>query len=807
MPPSPIAGLAEPPAAPAAADGDGALAVGRRVRAALAGQEPPLLALQTTASFLRGTVGARDWALALAGLLGEEPPTRLDRRGANHPGGAAAVVRAQALLDRRLAAPRCAASPRPARGGRSGPWALLADLGDLAGLPACIEHWGRERVAVGATVPLATAPGCARLALCLAPQAEGYRALCRWLSWRHEDEAGWDAWQRGDSVTCPDLDGVVALVDDAAWAERLAWHGATVHWWLGSPTAAGPAEFPPVVAPLLTGLDGSEAAGDRVLGLIQERSQVRMHVEAARVRHAGYALADLPEVLAAFADHEEAIARGRALLARCTHVPGAPGPDGRPRWQLPTPSVADVNAELRRLCVEGLSRRYWQPYPRAVLARLDHELRIISGKGFAAYILAVWELARGRITCGRGSAASSLICYLLGLTNVDPVRYHLLFDRFFSEERFDPPDIDIDFPWDERDRVLEATFARHGEERVAMVSTHLGMRPRSALREAGRVLGRGDRDISALQRRIAAAEEFGQGGGAGPGWDEVLTAADAVTGSLRGFGLHCGGIVITSDPVRELVPVHRAAKQVEGREAGSAFLRGAGLPAIAWEKDGAEMLGLVKIDWLGNRSLAVIRDVLDDLPRDGFAIDQLRWNPADDLPTNRMIAQGRTMGCFYIESPAQRQLNCKAGVVDFDRLVVQSSIIRPAGSGWIDIYLQRLHEFRRTGVHDDAWYPHPALKALLSESFGVLSYQEDVMLVAKELAGFDARRQNQLRKALGRDDMIERLAGLVDDFIAGCRARGVAEDVMKLVWRMIGSFSGYSFTKAHSASYGVFLVT
>ena len=253
--------------------------------------------------------------------------------------------------------------------------------------------------------------------------------------------------------------------------------------------------------------------------------------------------------------------------------------------------------------------------------------------------------------------------------------------------------------------------------------------------------------------------------------------------------------MITPEPIRDLVPIHPAAKCLD--EDGEEPFP---VPAIAWEKDGAEAMGLVKIDILGNRSLAVIRDSVADLAALGQPVDEAAWAPEDDPATRDLVARGDTLGCFYIESPAMRQLQAQAGSGDLDRLVVHSSIIRPAANHWIHEYLHRLHHHRRTGRHEDHWYPHPALKGLCSESFGILSYQEDVMLVSQAVAGFTEVQANRLRKALGHWGA----GGVVQfhgDFLAGAKAQGVRADVAATVWANIASFSGYSFAKAHSASY------
>lgn len=769
--------------------------VGNEVRTALGGAPPPLLALQTTYSFLRGTVSPEDWAAALAGLHGAGEVEPADHRGANHPPTNLALT----IALQAGAFTRATQVPPPAPVYRRSdsdqeqkkPWAALADLGDLPGLPECIDQFGR-RIAVGATVPLQRGPGePVSLALFLAPNHSSYKSLCTLLSWRLEHQVPWEAWLAGLTHDAPAMDHLVVLVADSSWGDLFAWHGAEVYRWLTGPDEGHVSGYPPVFAPLLTDLRPGRNRRHEVRACIQERSHVRLHVEAARVPHQHTYLTDLPHLLERMAGHEEAIERGRGLLARCTFAPGEPQANGHPKWLLPPALHPDPDGELRQRCLEGVRQRYGGCDPPAVRARLAYELDIFTKKGFAPYILAVWLLTRDRQTCGRGSAASSLVCYALGITNVDPLKYHLVFERFMSEERFDPPDIDVDFAHDERDAVLEATIRLFGSDHVALVATHQTLHHQGALREAARAFDIDRETTTVAQRSLSLKRTFGVGEGPGEQWPHLLAVAEDLVRSPTNYGVHCGGIVITEEPIREVVPIHPAAKQ----------LHHAAAPAIAWEKDGAERLGLVKIDFLGNRSLGVVRDTLNDLREDGITIDPWKWKPEEDLLAKQLIARGLTIGCFYIESPAMRLLNAKAGETDFDRLTLHSSIIRPAANNWINTYLERFTEFRKTGKHQDEWYPHPALRALLSDSFGVLSYQEDLMLISRDLAGFTIKQQNQLRKALGRSDTPQRLAAQQGSFFAGCEARGVTPTVSRLVWDMIVSFAGYSFTKAHSASY------
>ena len=264
-----------------------------------------------------------------------------------------------------------------------------------------------------------------------------------------------------------------------------------------------------------------------------------------------------------------------------------------------------------------------------------------------------------------------------------------------------------------------------------------------------------------------------------PPWPEILGFARRLVGTPRHLSVHPGGVVITPRPIDEYVPLERAPK---------------GVPIIQWEKDGAEDAGLVKIDLLGNRSLGVIRDALAELRENGCGVDESGWEPEDDFATRETVAQGRTMGCFYIESPAMRLLQQKSRVGDFEHLVIHSSIIRPAANDYIREYVRRLH--------GGAWTPiHPLLSEVLAETYGIMVYQEDVSRAAVALAGFSHAEADGLRKVLSKKDRARQLPDYARRFEAGARGRGVAPEQVAAVWDMMMSFDGYSFCKPHSASY------
>lgn len=444
---------------------------------------------------------------------------------------------------------------------------------------------------------------------------------------------------------------------------------------------------------------------------------------------------------------------------------------------------AELRAELEARVREGLRRH---PARGDAEARLAQELPLIQDKGFASYFLLVQDLVEADgLTqagiCGRGSGAASLVSYALGLSNVDPVDTNLLFERFLTQERVDPPDMDIDFAWDERDAVIQRAFERYGRDRVAMVSNHVFFKTRSALRAVAMAHGRPPEELKAFSER-----SLGWHGGIGElpeghPWRPILRQAEAIRGHFQQFSVHPGGLVITPGPLWE----HVASQPAPAKE---------GVSITAWDKDGVENYGLVKIDLLGNRSLAVIRDALQALGIPPSV--SLGAAARDDGATQALLARGDSIGVFYVESPAMRQLQQRVRKGDFETLVIHSSLIRPAAYRWVERYVKRARG-------EEAFVAsHPVFESLLSDSHGVLVYQEDVIKVCVALAGWTHHRGDQLRKALGKPDThAEKLPLFEAEFRAGCAANGIPAAVAEEAWDMIRTFTGYSFCKPHSASY------
>ncbi len=435
---------------------------------------------------------------------------------------------------------------------------------------------------------------------------------------------------------------------------------------------------------------------------------------------------------------------------------------------------------LDALVRQGALRRYGY-CEGAVAERIAYEMALITAKGFCDYFLIVRDIVRrASRVCGRGSAAASIVSYCLGITEVDPLRHNLYFDRFLNPGRKDPPDIDIDFAWDERDEILDAVVRAYGPERVARVANHNCFRSKSALRETARAFGMPDGEISAFERslRVDKGKALQNTDEA---WRRILTLSRDLVDLPRHLGAHSGGIVIVPDEIAVYAPIEET---------------GTGIRVLAWDKEGAEQAGLVKIDLLGNRSLAVVRDAIQSLREQGILLDRDSWHPIDDKSTVELLARGDTMGVFYVESPAMRLLQKKTHRGDFEHLVIHSSIIRPAANTYINEYIDRLN--------GKPWKPlHPLLAGLFDESYGILCYQEDVSRAAIALAGFSSTEADGIRKILAKKDADTRLKEYWPAFEFGARAKGVDPETITAVWEMIRSFSGYSFVKAHSASYAM----
>jgi DNA-directed DNA polymerase III PolC len=515
--------------------------------------------------------------------------------------------------------------------------------------------------------------------------------------------------------------------------------------------------------------------------------------------------ADLPEVPGPFARRSSslpgALARTLDIAERCAFEPALGG------ILFPTIEVENgepAPAHLRALAFAGARERF-RPLKPEVLRRLDYELQTIERLGFAPYFLLVKKIAdfarESRIPCvGRGSAADSLVAYCLRLTDADPLRYRLTFERFLNPARSDRPDIDLDFCWRRRDEVLEHVYSLFGAERTAMIATVNRCGMRAAFREAALVLGVPPAEANRWSRRLPwaphdvarspanpvedALRRTPEASGFAfddPRWTRVLSAAAHLLGAPRHHGLHPGGVVVAPGPITDFVACRRATK---------------GVVVTQLDKDAVEAIGLVKMDLLGNRALTTVDDCLKELRARGIEVD-LERIPEDDPATAKTLVEGRTLGCFQVESPGMRNLLKQTGARTMDDVIQAVALIRPgpAGSGMKDAYVRR---FRKL---EEARAPHPRLEDLLWETHGVMLYQEDVMQVAARMAGMDLAEADLLRRALQkrRRGDLERIAGR---FLAGCLEQGVARADATRVWDLVANFAAFAFCKAHAVTYG-----
>jgi len=677
----------------------------------------------------------------------------------------------------------------------------LTDCENLYGLWTFLDSCKREEIRPIIGAELSLENGKNRLTLLVCNQ-RGYTNLCNIIT---RKKAG----QKLDITTddCAMFSGLVLLATDHLLLERGNEYGLDVVADLGNrPTEHGSRlrkyaaklGIPAVCTPDSDMADASEYRLRCLLSAVENGTILSSETgnEATRLSAACF---EKPQTYQTrFSIWPEVLSATENVAERC----GFSGPNFgvvMPPWR--QSNGLSSGKMLRKQAFCGAQYRYGDDLSEVVIERLEYELRIIEQMGFSSYFLVVQDIVhppqkdggrKHRRICGRGSGAASLVAYCLGITNVCPIRYNLYFERFLNPGRSDPPDIDIDFAWDERDEILAELFETFGDH-AAMVCNHVFFKPRMAIRETARAYGLPGYEISrmtkrlpwffrqdhqSLQEQIAGLPSLRDQDFSGP-WAEIITLAGSLVGLPRYLSVHPGGVVITPQPVRNFVPVERAAK---------------GVPIIQWEKDGTETAGLVKIDLLGNRSLGVIRDAIANVKRNNGRFSEQDWEPEDDQETRTAVSRGKTMGCFYIESPAMRLLQKKAGSGDFEQLVIQSSIIRPAANEFVREYVRRLH--------GGTWDPlHPSLENVLDETFGLMVYQEDVSRVAVALGGFSHSDADGLRKVLSKKDRELRLRDYRESFYRGCRKNGLIREDIDRIWSMMMSFDGYSFCKPHSASY------
>jgi DNA-directed DNA polymerase III PolC len=497
-----------------------------------------------------------------------------------------------------------------------------------------------------------------------------------------------------------------------------------------------------------------------------------------------------------FREHPDSIARTVEIAEKC-NLELPLGKLNFPRYE--TKSDKTNPRLLYELAFAGLQRRY-RKHKGDAISRLEYELNVIERAGFVDYFLIVNDIIdfcrRERIPCvGRGSAASSIVSYCLGITEVCPIEQDLYFPRFLNEARRDPPDIDIDLCWKRRDDVLEYVYDRYGRDRVAMICTLNTFAVRGAIREVAKAFGLSGDEISDFTKRISSNGLIGSMKNRikttpearhlpihTEPYKSIIEIAARIEGYPRHLGIHSGGIVISPGQLLDYVPLQLAAK---------------GIAITQYDMYSIDDLGLVKIDLLGQRGLSTIEEARDIIAvKTGRRPDDI---PDGDPKTYDLIRRGKTIGIFQIESPGLRALFIAMKPKAMNDITLALSLIRPGASesGMKKIFLERL--FGRLPVE----YPHPSLEPALKETLGNIIYQEQVLKVAVALAGFTPEQGDLLRRSMTKDRSNRDFAVMHEAFMRQSSRRGVTNAVASHVFDMIAQFANYGFCKAHAATYAM----
>jgi DNA polymerase-3 subunit alpha len=450
-----------------------------------------------------------------------------------------------------------------------------------------------------------------------------------------------------------------------------------------------------------------------------------------------------------------------------------------------TGSMYDDKILLEKLAMDGLEYRYGKENKEAS-ERVKQELNIITRMGFAAYFLITWDIIRYSMSrefyhVGRGSGANSVVAYCLKITNVDPVELNLYFERFINPKRSNPPDFDIDYSWRDRDEVQDYIFKRYGRKHTALLGATSTFKGKSIYRELGKVYGLPKSEIDLLIQYPDARINK----------NDITRHIHSIARNMVDFpnirSIHAGGVLISEEPITYYTALDLPPK---------------GFPTTQWDMYVAEDIGFEKLDILSQRGIGHIRECVDIvLENKGVKIDVHQVEQfKEDPKVKQLLRIGETNGCFYIESPAMRGLLKKLRCDNYLSLVAASSIIRPGvtRSGMMRQYIRRFHN------PDDFKYIHPVMEEQLKETYGVMVYQEDVLKVCHNFAGLDLADSDVLRRAMsGKFRGKKEFNRIVNKFFRNCKEKGYPETITKEVWRQIESFAGYSFSKAHSASYAV----
>jgi len=501
------------------------------------------------------------------------------------------------------------------------------------------------------------------------------------------------------------------------------------------------------------------------------------------------------EMIALFRDYPEAIENVNYIVKQCS----LQLPLGRYRFPyFPLPDDAtDHFVYLEKICHDNLLSHY--PASNLPLKRLEHELNIIRTLGFVEYFLVVWDIVafarREKIRySGRGSVGGSLVAYLLGITGVDPMAYNLIFERFLNPERRGMPDIDLDFDSSRRDEVIAHITQRYGDARSALLGTVNTFNARSALREVAKALSFSTDEINQLsafmpytsanrmEKAIETLPELHRFP-KGPRFSHLLNICRALDGAPRHLSVHLGGVVISREPLTDLVPLQWSAK---------------GVIITQYDKDDIEALGLVKIDLLGLRTLSAIEYTINSLAGKGLELDTSKL-PLDDERTYSLLCSTQSVGVFQLESPGLRELLGRLQPTTFNDVIAATALFRPGPmqADMVSPFIARRHQ------KEETTYSHESLRPILEDTYGVIVYQEQVLQVAAELAGFTLGQGDLLRRAMTKGCSKAEMETIRESFLLGCSKRSIDAKNAEKAFKQLAAFAAYGFNKGHAVNFAL----
>jgi len=501
-----------------------------------------------------------------------------------------------------------------------------------------------------------------------------------------------------------------------------------------------------------------------------------------------------------FKDYPDAVRNTVEIAKKCNfdfdfsriHLPKFPIPEGE----------GGESQYLRKLCLENLGRRYPEINDE-VKQRLDYELRIIHDMGFSSYFLIVWDLIRFAkaeqvpVGPGRGSAAGSIVSFLLGITDIDPLKYQLIFERFLNPSRISMPDIDMDFCYENRARVLEYVAKRYGKENVAQIITYGTLQARAAVRDVGRVLGMTYSEVDriakmmppslgaqiSLREALAISSDLKNAYNNEDKIKQLIDTAIKLEGLCRHSSTHAAGVVISDKPLMDRIPLARGSE---------------GEIVTGMDMSSLEKVGMLKMDFLGLKTLTVIEQAVKIIKRTRNVDLDIGSISLEDEKTFQLLARGDAVGVFQLESRGMRDILEKMNVSQFTDLIAVLALYRPGplGSGLVSDFIER--KLGRKPIK----YLHPKLEPVLKETYGIILYQEQTMRIVHDLAGFTLAQADLLRKAIGKK-ILEIMQEQRSQFIDGCRKNHIPGQIAEKIFDLIEYFSGYGFNKSHSTAYAL----